>query len=433
MFKARNKRVIGYGVVLMLILSFLSFASLPALSQKKTTVRIWFVAWESTFIKPMMNPIFEALNPGITLKHEIVPWDQLTEKYMSAVASGTMPDVGMMSNQCNYSGIAAAGGLYDLSEYINKWGDKADIPPSFWKLYTWEEKIYGLPWFGDISVMFYRKDILKEAGYAEPSATQAISWDELIRMSKKLTTDTNGDGTIDRWTFDNGTIEPLSYGWPAFWWQFAGGILNKDYTKAALNNEQGLKAGQLIYDLVYKYHVLPTFEERGLTGNDILFIQGNTVMTWAEGWWLQHIPTKGGPRIEGKWSTSIFPQVDPAHPVAHGTAMALGMGANTKHPDEAWKYMEFMLDPTQQMLFYDLTACLPIRMSVWELPKMHERQVVPFGETLSKYSKTEPYIPGWAGVLRPFNEAVEKILRKVESPQQALGKAASEINEALAR
>lgn len=433
MFKMSKRGAIKWGVITVFTLSFLSLASLPTLCKKKVTIRVWFVAWESTFVKPLMNPVFEELNPEIKVKHEVAPWDQLTEKYMSAVAARTMPDVGMMSNQCNYSGIAAAGALRPLDEYTEEWNGKTDIPQSFWDPYTWKGKIYGLPWFADISIMFYRKDILKEAGYPEPSPTQAISWDEVIRMSKKLTADTDGDGTVDRWTFDMGDLEPLMYSWPVFWWQFGGGIMNEDRTEVTVNNEQGLKAGQFIYDLVYTHNVLPTPEKRGKTGQPILFIQGNSVMTWAEGWWLNHIPKKGGPKIKGKWSTGIFPQIDPENPAAHGVAMALGMGANTKHPDEAWKYMKFMLDPTMQMLFYDLTACLPIRESVWELPKMQERKVLPFAETLRKCSRVEPYVPGWADILKSFNQAVEKILRNVEPPHQALNKAASEIKEAIAR
>ena len=54
MFKTSNKRVIRYGIILMLILGFLSFASLPAFSQKETTIGDKFVLKEAPMLKKLV-------------------------------------------------------------------------------------------------------------------------------------------------------------------------------------------------------------------------------------------------------------------------------------------------------------------------------------------------------------------------------------------
>ena len=41
---------------------------------------------------------------------------------------------------------------------------------------------YGIPWYMDTRVMFYRKDVFEKAGYKNPPKT----WDELLDLSKKI-------------------------------------------------------------------------------------------------------------------------------------------------------------------------------------------------------------------------------------------------------
>jgi multiple sugar transport system substrate-binding protein len=38
---------------------------------------------------------------------------------------------------------------------------------------THEGRVYGVPWFTDAGLLYYRQDLLEEAGFSEPPTT----WD----------------------------------------------------------------------------------------------------------------------------------------------------------------------------------------------------------------------------------------------------------------
>jgi ABC-type glycerol-3-phosphate transport system substrate-binding protein len=62
------------------------------------------------------------------------------------------------------------------------------------------------------------------------------------------------------------------------------------------------------------------------------------------------------------------PSFDSSKPSPAFTAgQTLGIGKNTKAPDEAWKFIEFMLGPEAQLIFAQ-AGVLPVRAQVYEDP-----------------------------------------------------------------
>ena len=130
---------------------------------------------------------FEAANPGIKIKMEIVPWTDQQEKLTTALASGGLPDVSMLGNNvvAQYQHI---GALAPLDDYVaaesTKRGD--DITKDFWpgdKLYYYlDNHWWGMPVAEDTLGLFYRKDLFQAAGLQPPT-----TWDEFKTAAQKLT------------------------------------------------------------------------------------------------------------------------------------------------------------------------------------------------------------------------------------------------------
>ena len=130
---------------------------------------------------------FEAANPGVKVKMEIVPWTEQQEKLTTALASGGLPDVSMLGNNvvAQYQHI---GALAPLDDYVNaestKRGD--DITKDFWpgdKLYYYlDNHWWGMPVAEDTLGLFYRKDLFASAGLQVPK-----TWDEFRAAAQKLT------------------------------------------------------------------------------------------------------------------------------------------------------------------------------------------------------------------------------------------------------
>lgn len=111
-----------------------------------------------------------------------------------------------------------------------------DLTKSFYDLYargdflgpaldsaTYRLRIWGVPWYSDTSMLFYRKDLLARSGFDAPPQT----WDDLVRMARQVMKDS---GTRHGFVFqgaqyEGGTANALEYIWSA-----GGGVMRSELT-----------------------------------------------------------------------------------------------------------------------------------------------------------------------------------------------------------
>ena len=71
----------------------------------------------------------------------------------------------------------------DSNQYFDKL--MTEFLPRTIEANTYDGKVYGVPWFTNPGMLYYRQDLLEESGFSEPPAT----WDELKEMSQKVQKD----------------------------------------------------------------------------------------------------------------------------------------------------------------------------------------------------------------------------------------------------
>ncbi|MDJ0928672.1 MAG: ABC transporter substrate-binding protein [Gammaproteobacteria bacterium] len=78
---------------------------------------------------------------------------------------------------------------------------------------TYRLRIWGVPWYSDASILFYRKDLLAASGFGAPPAT----WDELIRMSRQVMQDADiRHGFVFQGAeYEGGTANAAEFIWAA--------------------------------------------------------------------------------------------------------------------------------------------------------------------------------------------------------------------------
>ena len=62
--------------------------------------------------------------------------------------------------------------------------DASDYFPGIWQTNVIDQAAYGVPWYVDTRLLFYRRDLLAEAGYAGPPTTWA-EWTDMLRAIKQ--------------------------------------------------------------------------------------------------------------------------------------------------------------------------------------------------------------------------------------------------------
>jgi multiple sugar transport system substrate-binding protein len=140
-------------------------------------------------------PDFEKMT-GAKINVIAVPFSDLYQKILTDWASGTNSvDVAVFAPQWMVDYIAG-GYLEDLTPRVEADSaiEQADVG-AFFRDFSekYNGKIYMITLDGDFHMMYYRKDLLEEAGLAVPT-----TWDEYLAVAKALHgKDMNGDGTPD--------------------------------------------------------------------------------------------------------------------------------------------------------------------------------------------------------------------------------------------
>ncbi len=212
---------------------------------------------------------FEAANPGTTVKIEITVSDGLPTKIMTALRSGSPPDLINVQHGWVVP-YAQQGLLQPLDDVV---GDKADYLPASIKWDTWNGKLWGVPYRIESIAMLYNKDMFKADGLDPEKPPQ--TWDELIDAAKKLTHgDQYGFVITGGGEFGNTVFRSLP-----FIWENGGSIINEDMTKATVNEPAAVEAVKFYTDMLVKYHVSPpsTLQNDG-AANRHLFAQGKAAM-----------------------------------------------------------------------------------------------------------------------------------------------------------
>nr|WP_237417044.1 sugar ABC transporter substrate-binding protein [Halobacillus litoralis] len=330
----------------------------------ENTVTVWAMGEEGKKLKEFSKD-FEEKNEGLTVDVQAIPWDTAHDKLLTAVASGNGPDVVQLGTTW-VPEFAEAGALLDLSEYMEDYPNFAKENYFDGSVTTMEhdDQVVGIPWYADTRVIYYRKDILKEAGYEEAPKT----WDELKDAAQTLA-DRGEDSyglDIDR----NDQITPFIFAW------------QNGY-------EANLEEGDLNFDSpefkeAIKYYT--SYFEEGISqkqeGKDIVeaFKDGSKPMFFS-GPWMINIINDQAPDLEGKWSTAVMPTKETNTSSMGGANLSIFESSD--NVEGALKFISYMTDVDTQLSWLEESNTLPSRTEAWEDPVMQENPMYAiFGEQL---------------------------------------------------
>ena len=140
-------------------------------------------------------PEFKELT-GATINVVTVPFSDLYSKLLTDFATGTNSIDGTVFAPQWMGDYIEAGYLEDLTERVNadeelQWNDVAPFFRDFSA--TYNGRIYTIPLDGDFQMVYYRSDLLDEAGLEPPQ-----TWEDYIEIAKTFHgQDLNGDDKAD--------------------------------------------------------------------------------------------------------------------------------------------------------------------------------------------------------------------------------------------
>ena len=354
-------------------------------------------------------PAFEREHPGIKVDVQQIPWSAAHEKLLTAYVGDATPDIAMLGNTW-VPEFVALDALEPLDQRIAVSRDvvRSDYFPGIWSTNVVDGVTYGVPWYVDTRVIFYRTDLLANAGYNRMPSTWA-DWQESMRRIKSKMGERQYPLLIPITEWPPVVILGLQAGSP---------LLRDAGQFGAFSQPQFLK-GFDFYVSLFRQGLAPALSGSEISNLYQEFERGNIAMYISGPWQIGEFSTRLPKNMQDKWMTAPLPGVDgPGVSLAGGATLSLFR--ESRHKDEAWKLMEYLSRTDVQVEFHRLTGDLPARRAAWADSSLaSNRYAAAFREQLERVVPT-PQVPEWEQIATKVFEHGERAVRGRQTPKQAM-------------
>ncbi len=383
-------------------------------------LNVWAFGAEGEALGPMARD-FERANPGVHVRVQQIPWTAAHEKLLTAFVGGALPDVAQLGNTW-IPEFAALGALEPLDALAAR--DSALVPqgdffPGVWATNVVDSVLYGVPWYVDTRVLYYRKDLLRSAGY-ETLPTTWAAWRDALSKVRKLQPPGAFPALmpLDEWA------QPIIFGLQE------GAPLLRDHGTHGDFRGARFRRGFEFYVSLFRDSLAPPLANTQISNVYQEFEAGRIAM-WITGPWnVGQFKTRLPASLQNSWGTAPLPGPDSSGvSIAGGSSFSVMQRSPSK--DIGWRFVTFVSDPARQARFYEQTGDLPARRSAWETPALaHDVHLTAFREQLGRVMPM-PQVPEWELIVTRVAQAAERVARGRQSVDDALNGLDTEVDAIL--
>lgn len=385
------------------------------------TVTFWHAysadSQEVKTLETVIIPKFEQLHPGVKVTDVAVPYDQLHQKLVTAVAGDTLPDL-VRSDIMWVPELADLGVLVPLDQQLPDFSTySGQVYKGALATNAWKGHYYGLPLDTNTRVLLYNSDALAKAGITAPPATFA----DLRADAPKLTA--AGVSTFA----DNSTS-----GWNVLpWiWSAGGSVTDDKVTKATgyLNSAASVAGVQLLVDL-HKQKAIPDIILGGTGGTATSDgLATGQYATILDGPWMYPIFASQYPKFQLK--AAPVPSGDGGSvSVVGGESVVLTK--SSKNKDAAAEFLRYLLSQDAQLAMAKVGQ-MPVLSNLGDQLTSINAYYGPFVTQLANARPRTP-TPAWPKIDDILKAQIQKALQGDVSVQDALDQAAAQIDPLLAK
>ena len=370
---------------------------------------------------------------GVTVNWSNTPYESFKDEILIEASSGT--------------------GSYDLVAWVDAWGpqlepfllplddlieaddiDTTDFPEVYLdvaRLGT--DALYGLPLRGHAFMLWYREDVLAEAGVEVPT-----TWQELAAAAQRVQESTDYEGVS--LYYNVGTGQNL-FPWLSMLWGAGGDVFDADF-RPVFNSEVGVEVMNAYAAFIRDGLTAPDAVTRGEQEGWQAVAQGRAAMFPGWSWIYESLanPEFSEQEVIDNLGFVAAPGWEGGERTSYGYIWPAGIFSGSRNQEAAWEYLKFVtsedvgLELVLDKSVPELSTVVATRYSALRSPEVNETTgglQTAMADSLEQ-ARTEPLVPEWNEVQSVLEVAINEIANGAEV-QETLDTAAADVEEIMSR
>ncbi|MGZ5432847.1 MAG: sugar ABC transporter substrate-binding protein [Thermoanaerobaculia bacterium] len=398
-------------VVLTFTFLLLPFACSGA--KRPDRIEFWGLGREGEVITQLL-PQFER-ETGIHVDVQQIPWTAAHEKILTAHVGNSLPDVAQVGNSW-MSELVTVDAIVPLDDSLVP---RADYFPGIWDTNVVDGTLYGIPWYVDTRVLFYRTDMIP---------TPPRTYSEWLSIMARLKAESKDEHFYPLVMPTNEWPQPVAMA-------LHRGARLVDERGHALFDEPAFIEGFSFYIDLFRRGFAPTVSNTQVANLYQQFGEGQFAMFISGPWDIGNLRTRLTAEQQNTWTTAPLPAPDgtpyPGVSLAGGSSLVISK--RSRKQEAAKKLIEFLSRPEIQARFFELSGDLPARRSAWNAPGLiDDREIAAFRTQLDR-TVALPRVPEAENIVNAIAEHGQLAIRGHYTAREAALALDAKIEKMLAK
>jgi len=357
---------------------------------------------------------------GVQVVDEILPSSSDTQhQYYITTLEGGGSDLDVLSMDVIWvPEFSRAGWLLDLTDRLSPEA-RADFFPAPLGACTYRGRLYGVPWYIDAGLLYYRKDLLAQYGREAPRTFGELAESALAVLGGERRSDLYGflwqgkqyEGLVCV------SLEVLS--------SFGGSVLRGD--EVAIASPEAREAFRFLRELLTRGVSPPLVATADEEATRNLFGAGRAVFmrNWLYAWNLFERPESP---VRGRVGVAPIPPGPEGKGGATLGGWQLGISRHTRRPDDAWALVEFLTRPDNQAYLTREIGYRPSRRSLYfDLRLIDEVPILSALFPILERARPRPVSPLYLALSQTLQSELSAIVAGVKDVDRAVEDAEREL------
>lgn len=381
-------------------------------SDDPAPLRVWAMSYEGDY-SPHLMPDFTAAT-GIPVDVQSLPTTASHEKLLTAHAGKALPDVLMLFNGWIRE-FAMIGAVAPVPTPALTAGIFSGIRNAL-RIGGVE---YAVPWSVAPQVQYYRRDIVRDAGYDTPPLDWA-GWLAMARAIKRRRPDDYVFLMLLNWPTALLTMMTQ-----------AGATMLRDRATRGNFRSDPVRHAFAFYAQLFAEGLAPRALSTEVQDPVAAFAQGYFAIWPSSPTTLLDLRRREGEIPADRWGTARLAGPTGPGPVS-GDSASLCVATTSERPAAAWALVKHMTSRASELKFQRMIGNLPARLDAWDSPQLAQPVLTAFREQMADPAPI-PLAVEWERIQSEVQLAAERVVRGIQTIDVALAALDDRVDRLLAQ